>query len=118
MWDTSKDRRLTEYTSQGSRRLTSVKDVTFDKDSTYIKSRKRAAEEPEETEAPKIHDTTMNEEIQEEDRELEECQETRENNPHKRKPARVQEAIQGAERYGPLEEIHRERKRTRSCPVM
>ena len=36
-------------------------------------------------------------------------------NSHKRKPAWVWEAIQGAERYGDLEEIHRERKRTRSC---
>ena len=49
-----------------------IRDVTFDKDSAYNKSRKRHAEE---TEVPKIHDTTMNEEIQEEDRELEEPQE-------------------------------------------
>ena len=35
-------------------------------------------------------------------------------NPHKRKPAWVRELIQGAERYGALEENHRERKRTRS----
>ena len=31
--------------------------------------------EPEEAEAPRIHDTTMNEETQEEDREFEEPQE-------------------------------------------
>ena len=37
-----------------------------------------------------------------------------EKNPHKRKPAWVQEIIQGAERYGDPEENHRERKRTRS----
>ena len=37
-----------------------------------------------------------------------------EKNPHKRKLAWVREAIQGAERYGALEENHRERKRTRS----
>ena len=37
------------------------RDVTFDKDSTYIKSRKKLAEEPEEAEAPRIHDTIMNE---------------------------------------------------------
>ena len=47
------------------------RDVTFDKDSAYNKSRKRPTEEPEETEAPRIHDTTMNEEYQEEDREFE-----------------------------------------------
>ena len=40
------------------------RDVTFDEDTAYNKSRKRPAEEPDETEAPKIHDTTMNEEIQ------------------------------------------------------
>ena len=38
-------------------------DITFDKDSTYNKSRKRLAEEPEEIEVPRIQDTTMNEEI-------------------------------------------------------
>ena len=45
------------------------RDVTFDEDTTYNKSRKRPAEEPEEAEveAPRIHDTTMDEEAQEED---------------------------------------------------
>ena len=47
------------------------RDITFDEDSSYNKSRKKPAEDPEETEAPKIHDTTMNEQIQEEDQELE-----------------------------------------------
>ena len=69
------------------------RDVTFDEDSVYNKSRKRPAEYPEETEAPIIHDTTMNEEYQEEDSEIEETQEPvnppQENNPHKRKPAWV-----------------------------
>ena len=45
-------------------------DVKFDEDSAYNKSRKRPAEEPEE--APIIHDTTTNEETQEEDQEFEE----------------------------------------------
>ena len=35
--------------------------------------------------------------------------------PHKRKPAWVREAIQGAETYGAQEENYRERKSTRSC---
>ena len=48
------------------------RDVTFDKDSAYIKSRKKPGEEPEEAKAPRIHDTLMNEETQEEDREFEE----------------------------------------------
>ena len=69
------------------------RDVTFNEDSSYKKSRKRPVEEPEETEAPRIHDTTMTEEYQEEYREIEEPQEPidppQENNPHKTKPAWV-----------------------------
>ena len=83
------------------------RDVTFDEDSTYNKSRKRPAEDPKELEAPRIHDTTMNEETQEEYKEFEEPQEhvdpPQDNNPHKRKTAWVQEAIQGVEIYGALE---------------
>ena len=47
--------------------------MKFDEYIAYNKSRKILAEEPEEVEAeaPKIHDTTMNEEAQEEDREFE-----------------------------------------------
>ena len=105
MWDTLKAQRLTKYISQASRRL------TFDEDIAYNKSRKRPAEEPEETKVPRIHDTTMNEEYREEDQEIEEPQEPidppQEKNPHKRKLSWVREAIQGAERYGALEENHR-----------
>ena len=39
------------------------RDVTFDEDTAYNKSRKITPEDTEEAEAPKIHDTTMNEEI-------------------------------------------------------
>ena len=60
----------------------------------------------------------MNDTTQEEDQEIEEPQEpvdpSQEKNPHKRKPTWVRESIQGAERYGALEEIHKEKKRTRS----
>ena len=56
----------------GFKNIDISRDVKFDEDSTYIKSRKRLVEEPEETRAPKIHYTTMDEEIQEENRELEE----------------------------------------------
>ena len=52
----------------GFKKIDISRDVTFDEDSSYIKSRKRPAEEPKEAEAPRIHDTTMNEETQEEDR--------------------------------------------------
>ena len=48
--------------------------VTFDEDSAYIKSRKKPAEELEEAEAPRIHDTIMNEETQEEYQDFEEPQ--------------------------------------------
>ena len=37
-----------------------------------------------------------------------------EKNPYKWKPPWVSEAIQGVERYGASEEMHRERKKTRS----
>ena len=37
------------------------KDVTFDEDTTYNKSRKRLVEDPEETEIPRIPYTTMDE---------------------------------------------------------
>ena len=93
--------------------------MTFDEDSAYNKSRKIPVEDPEESEAPIIHDTTMNKETQEEDREFEEPQRPvdppQEKNPHKRKPTWVREIIQGVERYGAPEENHRERKKTRSC---
>ena len=51
------------------------RDVTFNEYRAYNKSRKRPAKELEVAEAPRIHDTTMNKEIQEEDREFEEPQE-------------------------------------------
>ena len=43
----------------GFKKIDISKDVIFDEDSSYNKSRKRPAEEPEEVEAPRIHDTTM-----------------------------------------------------------
>ena len=48
---------------QGFKKIDISRDVTFDEDIAYNKSRKRPAEEAE---APRIHDTTMNEETQEE----------------------------------------------------
>ena len=77
----------------GFKKIEISRDVTFDEDLAYIKSRKKLAEEPEEVEAPRIHDTIMKEETQEEDREFEEPQRPvdppQENNPHKRKHAWV-----------------------------
>ena len=71
--------------------------MKFDEDTTYNKYRKKPTEESKEAEAPRIHDTTINEEAQEEDQEFEEPQEpldpTLENNPHKRKPTWVREII-------------------------
>ena len=67
------------------------KDVTFDEDSAYNKSRKRPIKDLEETKVPRIWDTTMNEATLEEVQEMEEPQEhvdpPQEKNPHKRKPA-------------------------------
>ena len=77
----------------GFNKIEISRDVTFDEDTGYNKSRKRPAEETEEAKAPRIHDTTMNKETQEEDREFEEPQEPidppQEKNPHKRKPTWV-----------------------------
>ena len=86
----------------GFKKIDINRDVTFDKDSSYIKSRKKPAEEPEEAEAPIIHDIVMNKETQEEDQEEPQrpIDPPQEKNPHKRKPAWVQEIIHGAERYG------------------
>ena len=102
----------------GFKNININRDVTFDEDSAYIKSRKKPTEEPEEAEAPRIHDTIMNEETQEEDQEFEEPQRPvdppQEKNPHKRKLAWVREIIQGVERYGASDETHRGRKRTSS----
>ena len=76
------------------------KDVTFDEDSSYNKYRKIHVEDLEETEVPRIWDTTMNEATPEEDQEMEEPQEPvdppHENNSYKRELACVWEAIQGA----------------------
>ena len=46
----------------GFKKIDISRDVTFEEDTAYNKSRKRPVEEPEEAEAPRIHDTTMNEE--------------------------------------------------------
>ena len=77
----------------GYKNIDISRDVTFDEDTAYNKLRKRPAKEPEEAEAPRIHDTIMNEETQEEDREFEEPQRPvdppLEKNPHKRKPTWV-----------------------------
>ena len=105
----------------GFKKIDISKDITFDEDSTYNKSIKSPVEDSEETKVPRIHNTTINEANPEEDREMEEPQEPvdppQEKNPHKRKHAWVREVIQGAERYGTLEEIHREMKRTRSYSI-
>ena len=47
----------------GFKKIDISRDITFDEDMAYKKSRKRPAEDTEEAEAPKIHDTTMNEEF-------------------------------------------------------
>ena len=49
----------------GFKKIDIGRDVTFDEDSAYNKSIKIPLENPEESEAPRTHDTTMNEENQE-----------------------------------------------------
>ena len=44
----------------GFKKIDISRDVTFDEDSTYLKSRKKPTEEPKETREPRIHDTIMN----------------------------------------------------------
>ena len=53
----------------GYKKIDISRDVPFDEDTAYNKSRKIPTKEPEEAKAevPRIHDTTMNEEAQEED---------------------------------------------------
>ena len=51
----------------GFKKIDISRDVKFDEDIAYKKSKKKPTEEPEEPKAPRIHDTTMNEETQEED---------------------------------------------------
>ena len=46
----------------GFKKIDISRDVTFDEDAAYNKSRTRRVEELEEVEAPRVHDTTMNEE--------------------------------------------------------
>ena len=58
----------------GYNKIDISRDVTFDEYTAYNKSKKKPVEDPEEAEAPRIHDTTMNEETQEEGREFEEPQ--------------------------------------------
>ena len=81
----------------GYKNIDISKDVTFDEDSAYYKSRKMPIEDIKEPEVPRIWDTTMNEATLEEYREMEEPQEPvdppQEKNPYKRKPTWVQEAI-------------------------
>ena len=49
----------------GFKKIDINRDVKFHEETAYNKSRKRPVEDPEESEAPRIHDTTMNEETQE-----------------------------------------------------
>ena len=71
----------------GLKNIDISRDVTFDEDLDYNKSRKKPAKDPEESEAPRIHDTTMNEETQEEPQEP--IDPPQKKNLHKRKLAWV-----------------------------
>ena len=77
MWDIVKARESKAYKIYFPvfKKIDISRDVTFDKDSAYNKSRKRPVEDFEETKVPIIQDTTMNDANQDEDREIEEPQE-------------------------------------------
>ena len=64
----------------------------------------------------------MNDATQEEDQEIEEPQEPidppQEKNPHKRKPAWVREAIQGAKRFGFQKKCIERGKEPGPAPIM
>ena len=75
MWDIVKAQRLTEYYFPGIKKTNINRDLTFDKDLAYNKSRKRPVEDPKETEVPRIQDTTMYDATQEEYQEIKEPQE-------------------------------------------
>ena len=98
------------------------RDVTFDEDSDYNKSKMRPTKEPNETEAPRIHDTTMNDETQEEDLEFKEPQEPidlpQEKNPHKRKPAWVQKLSKVQKDMGLQKKITKKEKEPGPTLVM
>ena len=47
----------------GFKKIDIRRDITFDEDLAYNKSKKRPTEDLEETKEPRIHDTTMNGEI-------------------------------------------------------
>ena len=51
----------------GFKKIDINRDVTFDEDSAYKKSRKRPVEDFEEIEVPRNQDTTMNDANQDED---------------------------------------------------
>ena len=71
----------------GFKKINISRDITFEEDSAYNKSRKRLVEDSEETKVPIIQYTTMNDENKDEYREIEEPQEPvdspQEKNPYK-----------------------------------
>ena len=56
----------------GFKKVNISRGVTFDEDLAYIKSIKIPIEDSEESEVPRIHNTTMNKTTLEEDQEMEE----------------------------------------------
>ena len=54
MWDTLKAQRLTGKYFPGYNKIDINRDVTFDEDTAYNKSRKKPTEESEETEDPEF----------------------------------------------------------------
>ena len=61
MWDTSEISKAYRIYFPGFKKIDINRDIKFDEDSAYKKSRKRPVEDPEEEEVPRIQDINMNE---------------------------------------------------------
>ena len=94
-----------------------IRDVTFDEDSTYFRSRRTPIQEVEEPEEMRVQDMEIGEAIPKypEDHDMKKSQESvqtfLEMESHNRKPTWEQELLREAERYCTLEGMHRDRKR-------
>jgi hypothetical protein len=103
----------------GHRQIETSRDVTFDEDTTFSRSRQNHSDEvhDEEHKAPRVADTDAGDDVVLEDHDMEEPQKpadsSKEMNTKKRRPAWARELIQDAENYGAPDRFIRESKRPR-----
>ena len=100
----------------GFKKIDINRDVNFDEDSTYFRSRRLPTQEVEEPEETRVRDMEIGEAIPEdhEDHDMEKPQTSIETlvekDSHKRKSAWALELVQEVERYGAPKGMHRQRK--------